>query len=336
MITNTAKFLSLVHQKKIITAYKSYNDTLLFYYIGNLALSNGTGNLFEIGIGGSSYPLMELSSDHSRKFIAIDVDIGLLNNFVTSKDNIFSKSIIESYHIDSNDLPNRPDIVTNNLSYCHIDGSKDYETTLNDLKYCIDHLANNGIICQDDYGNNKWPTITDAVQNLIYNGQLTMLVVGDSSCWLTKPEYYNYWMDIFSNDIEFQILSPFVNLTNSKNLNKNPNYFFMNALESKVEIVPDNEILDYYDSLLELIDDQYLRMPFEIQSLSGVNFRITQVPFISEKWDVIKGINWPKAPENKNDIDNLSEEIKKELIDVFNFMDVYSMTYIIEDKCKRT
>jgi hypothetical protein len=84
------------------------------------------------------------------------------------------------------------------LCYCHLDGSKDYKIALNDLQFSTDNLSVNGLICQDDYGNNKWPTVTDAVQDMISAGKLVMLVVGDSSAWLTRPEYYDHWMDQFA------------------------------------------------------------------------------------------------------------------------------------------
>jgi hypothetical protein len=330
MLTHRAKFLELVKQEKIIPSLKSYSDSLLFYYIGNLAVTNNAGSLFEIGVGGSTYPLVELSEQHHRKFVVVDIDATRLHNFANLE--IFKEAELEHYHINSNKLPATS---ITDLLYCHIDsfGSKDYNTTIGDLEFCIKHLVFNGLICQDDYGNNKCSTVTDAVQTMIHTGQLVMLLVGDSSCWLTKPEYYDYWMEQFATDKEFTILAPFLNIRQSDQLHKHPNYLFMQAI-APPESVTDNAILNFYNSLLNFNHEKYLQMPYQDLSMIGSRFRKKTCYVLWTEWNNLRGPGWPEsAPSTKGDIDNLPEWVKKELKNIHQITDLYATTDIVRDHC---
>jgi hypothetical protein len=154
-----------------------------------------------------------------------------------------------------------------------------------DLEYCIDNLAPYGIICQDDYGNNKWPSITQSVLNLVQQDKLKIILIGDSSIWLTKPEYADYWMELLSIDREFNIMKAYIGIQESnKILDCNPNYFFINTLNyapqwtdevfanyqyiknscSIEELELLNKIHAYKDNL------NYLVMPYAGQSIPGI------------------------------------------------------------------
>lgn len=332
LIMHRAKFLSLVKQGKIIPSLKTFSDTLLFYYVGHMVLDRVPGNLFEIGVGGSTHALMNLSEQHQQTFNVIDTDHLRLSDYINTE--FFPNAIKNVYAIDSLDLHT---INLTNLNYCHIDGSKDYNITLNDLEYCTQHLGHNGIICQDDYGNHKWPTVTDAVQYMIHTGRLVMLIVGDSSAWLTRPEYYEYWMNQFDNDKEFRILSTFVNIRQSKILNKNPNYLFMQSHISETnEIKIDDHTIDYYNDLLGFNHQNYLQMPYRLQSMPGIRFRVRSTPkyLLEEIWQQIRGDQWPHdPPTSREDIDNLPSWIKQELHDLHHISDLHVTMEVIDDKC---
>ena len=275
LVTNNAQFLSLVHEGNVNAPLKSYCDTLLFYYFGHLAAVDNFGDFLEIGIGGSTYPMCELSQIHNRNFNIVDKDELRLSTF--SKNHYYTSTKHMPFVIDSTQLSMQNNI--DKLIYCHIDGNKNYKVTKSDLEYCLSRLTVNGIICQDDYGNNKWPTVTDAVQDLVYTGKLQILVVGDSSVWLTSPGYYQYWIDKFNSDYEFKLLSKFINLRSSQELGRIPAYLFMQSLGS-TELVHDqfsSKELEYFLLLSKYDSESYLKMPYARQSQGGINVISTSV-----------------------------------------------------------
>jgi len=274
-VTDDAQFLQLVHKNKLTASLKSYCDTLLFYYFGHLAAVHTPGDFLEIGVGGSTYPLCELSQIHNRYFNIIDNDQIRLETFSKNPYYSFEKHV--PFVIDSQQLPMQNNI--NKLAYCHVDGNKNYKVTISDLKFCLTKLAVNGVICQDDYGNNKWPSVTDAVQDLINLGKLQTLVVGDSSIWLTKPEYYQFWIDLFNSDYEFNLLGKFINLQSSQKLDRTPLYLFMQSIDLAKNC--NNRFLlsemKYFKSLSKYDNSNYLKMPYARQSQAGVNVIPTNV-----------------------------------------------------------
>lgn len=271
------KFLQLAHEEKIFTPLKSFSDSLLFYFIGTLSLDK-EGELLEIGCGGSTYIMYELSSKFHTTLTVCDLKEMFINAHVAYYENANVNPII-GY---SNTLS------TYNIGpivYAHVDGDKNYNTTLEDLEYCINNLAPFGIICQDDYGNNKWPSITQAVMQLVAEDKVKIILVGDSSVWLTAPEYYDYWMTLVSSDREFNILGAYLGLQNSNEiLGCDPNYLFINTLNyapawvdqiySKYDIVKDSctQIeLDTLSNIHKYKDSpRYLKMPYYGQSSPGI------------------------------------------------------------------
>lgn len=277
MLLEQPEFLNLAHEEKIFTPLKSFSDSLLFYFIGSLSLEN-QGELLEIGCGGSTYVMYELSSKFNRPLTICDLRDTFINAHLPYYRNANVSPIIDY----SNTL-SQHDI--SELVYAHVDGDKNYNTTLEDLEYCVAHLATNGIICQDDYGNNKWPSITQAVMKLVTEEKLKIVLVGDSSVWLTIPEYYDYWMNLLSSDREFNILASYVGLQEAeKILGCDPNYYFINTLNyapawvaqvyEKYELIKKSCTADELE-LLENIhqykdSEKYLKMPYYGQSSPGI------------------------------------------------------------------
>ena len=175
-------FIHLVSSNKLDPAGKTYSDSLLFYYLGQVAISNTISDMLEIGVGGSTSILHELSAKHNSLLYLNDIDISRVNQYCNDLPLQLANSKYKKLIFDSTKLTNDMQ-----LGYVHVDGSKHYEITVSDLSIAVENLVDMGLICQDDYGNNKHPAVTRAVQSLINDGKLTMLCVGDSSAWLCKP-----------------------------------------------------------------------------------------------------------------------------------------------------
>lgn len=273
MIIENIRFLELASTDKIYTPLKSFSDSILFYYLGQLALKND-GDLFEIGCGGSTFVLYELSENENRKFNFCDLKQYYENTHSTCYPNANVNVIID----DSRNIRNY-DIGP--FVYSHVDGTKDYVIAKQDLEYCIDNIAGNGLICQDDYGNNKWPTITRCVTELVHEGKLKFVFIGDSSAWLTTPEYYDYWMNLLQNDREFLVLSLYLGIRNSStNLSSDENYYFINTLNfdtphwgkitsSIKEIFNERELKALYEIDKYKFSERFLKMPYTLQSVPG-------------------------------------------------------------------
>jgi hypothetical protein len=319
MIIDNTKFLKLANQFKIDCALKSYSDTLLFYYLGYLASKN-LGDISEIGVGGSTYALIELANQMNKTFFVFDNDIERVERIKTNSQ--WPEAKLTIMIEDSEKLSGYTGIPK--FAYGHLDGSKDFNVAMSDLEFYLDHLAVNGLICQDDYGNNKWPTITDAIKQLEYNNKIKIIMVGDSSVWITAPEYYEYWIEILHNDYEFSLLGALCNVVNSRVLNKLPEYFLMQAaLCGSNMYLLDNytkEEQDYFNNLLELDLIQYLQMPYHSQSTAGTALGISYVYgyMLTNSYNNYRGHDWPKkVPVTKQDIEALPDQIKDELRDIF-------------------
>lgn len=273
MITSNSKFLELVTAEKLYPPLKSFSDSILFYYLGHLALQN-KGEILEIGGGGSTYVLYELSENHDTTFNLCDMH----KKFATWHNDYYPNAKV-------NPIIAYSDVLVNHqigpFAYAHIDGDKDYNVTSADLAYCLDNLAVNGLICQDDYGNNKWPTITQAICKAVAEGKAKVLLIGDSSIWITKPEYYSYWMNKLATDREFEVLAAYLGVHEAeKMLSYSPNYYFINSLQwvnvvkARYEEVK-NTFTEQEISTLREIDHhrhapQYLKMPYTLQSTPGI------------------------------------------------------------------
>jgi len=327
LVTDKAKFLQLATQGKIESALKTFSDTILFYYLGHLALTNDSeGNISEIGVGGSTYPLIELAQLHNKTFYAIDkVQKGLDQCVNTS---FWPKAKVEKICVNSKNL-DRYHVNKTSFSYSHVDGDKNYNTTLTDIKFYLDNLSINGLICQDDYGNHKWPTVTDAVKELEFQQKIKIIFVGDSSVWFTKPEYYNYWFNLLEQDYEFALLKAVCNICSSLHLGKTPPYFFMQRLFNFGQ--PDDYTetqLEYFNTLNVLFcsSNNYLKMPYLSQS-TFADFlntgKKTEEYLLLKIWDHIKGDDWPQRPTTKEEIQQLPDWVKNELEQQHKIDDIY-------------
>lgn len=269
MVSNNIKFFKIKSIYNLKNPLKTFNDSLLFYYLGHLALKN-QGDILEIGGGGSSYLLYELSEKSDRPFTLCDLNPKFTDYHLPC----FSSAKVNPIIGKSEMLPYKSLLP---FSYCHIDGDKDYSVTLNDLNYCLTSLAKNGLLCQDDYGNNKFPTVSQAVYKVISENKAKIILVGDSSIWLTKPEYYDYWMQVLDSDYEFNLLSSYIGIQESdKQLSYTPRYFFLNSMRwldestirySKTKFT--EEELKFLNTIHKYQNDSFLKMPYLGQSSSG-------------------------------------------------------------------
>jgi len=319
-VTNNASFLKLVAKNLIIPPLKTFSDTVLFYYLGHLSASNSQGEISEIGVGGSTYVLTELAEAHNKTFFIIDNDKNGIDQYTNTS--YWPNATLKKLSIDSNKLHDCD--ITTQFSYCHIDGDKNFKTTTSDIEFYLNHLSTNGLICQDDYGNSKWPTVTDAVKELEFCGKLKIIFVGDSSVWFTKPEYYEYWINLLKQDYEYSLLSAGCNIISSNILDKNPEYFFMQSIYSPYakEEYSESE-LDYFNLLFEFDDksSKYLKMPYYIQSKFGILVAANNKTryLLTDIYNRVKGPSWPEeAPKTKQEIEQLPDWIKSELKNIHN------------------
>lgn len=314
MILSQTKFLPLVNAYKIQSCLKSFSDSLWFYYLGHQACLVSLNGLLEIGVGGSTYPLMELSENHKRTFDIIDSNPAKLK---TVQDNHcwFEDSDIKTYCTDSQNLNQH--LHDRTWAYLHSDGSKNHEVVLNDLEFCLEHMAPTGIFCQDDYGNNKWPTITLGVNQLLSTGKVKPLLIGDSSIWLVRSESHEWWINHLSFEPEFDWLAKITNLQPSAELHHATKFWFMSGiLPNKIFQDPINhDQKQYYDNLVKYDSDLYLQMPYKNQSMLGYGLGMRKQRYqLTRIWDDLRQSHWPSAPWSIEDIMCLSDDIKNHLV----------------------
>lgn len=270
MVLNKCKFLKCKVTFNLKYPLKTYSDTLLFYYLGILALQNSNGNLFEIGLGGSSNVLYELSENFERTVTLCDMNPNALVNHKPC----FSNANIEFIIDDSKFLHNK---TLDPLAYVHIDGDKNFNVTYSDCLFALQNLQSNGIICQDDFGNNKFPTVTQAIYKLIEQEKAKIIVMGDNSIWITRPEFYDFWMNLLNNDYEFNLLKDYIGIQEATILGSNFNYYFLNLMTfddnihdryTKNKFTQDE--LNYFQSLNAFKQDSsFLTMPYKGISTPG-------------------------------------------------------------------
>lgn len=332
-ILNRTKFLNMIKQGTIDPPDSmTLVDCLLFYYIGHMAVTKNHGKLLQIGVGGNTAPLLELSETHQVELAVIDIDQDRLSKY--SNHDHFPRAIVKN---NAMNCINLCQLYLENLLYCDIYGNPDYEIVLSSLKYCAENLGVNGLIYQDDFGNHRKRIVADAVYEMMYSGQLKMLVVGDRGAWLTRPEYYDYWMQIFATDSEFLAFSEYANLIPSEKVHKHPNYLSL-KLWSENEKLPmaSDSLIDYYNHLLSYKNPKFVSLQYLPNRYQpGLPFIKHYVYAVSLVWDQIKGIDWPQsAPETKQDIDNLPTWIKDELKNLLNFSDLYSTEICMKNTCQ--
>jgi hypothetical protein len=329
-VLDKCKFLALcqsdgIQQRIVPTSLKTYADTLLFYYLGHLSINYTSKNILEIGIGGSTIPLKELAGNHSKTLYLCDPDKYRMDLLIKESPSIPNPELVSILDL-SNNLKNHVS-VNDKMGYIHIDGDKNFLVNCNDLRFAQEHLAAGGIICQDDYGNNKWPTVTNAVHANLDN--LEILLVGDSSVWLTSKEHHQFWINYLNQDQEFNFLKEFLNIhSSSKLLGFVPEYFFMNGL---LKIIRDKELPDertkYFVTLFKYASSEYLKMPYGPQSTIGsnvfLNNEVTKRYLLTDSWLEVKEDSWGNAPQTFDDIVNLPNSIKDSLtkkgINIFEY-----------------
>ena len=184
------KIFELVHDDLVPAPLKTYADSILFYEFGRSAPQ---GKLFEIGVGGSTYLMLQLAEDLDVPFYLCDVDQSKIDEYMKWQHH-WHCAEIHILNEDSDEIE-----LNEKFVYLHLDGSHTYNKTINSINWSINHLKENGLICIDDYGNNKHPEVTRATHDLIQQNIVKMIMVGDSSCWVTTPEYYEHWLNVIEN-----------------------------------------------------------------------------------------------------------------------------------------
>ncbi len=324
MIDNV-KFLNLVCANQIESALKSYADTLLFYKFGQIAVSKSNGNLLEIGVGGSTFPLYELSESTNRLLNLIDFSQDRLSKLDVSCQQYFPGALVSNHCAYSTDIINSQKFTA--LSYCHIDGDKKYSITRSDVLFCLENLDKNGIICQDDYGNNKHPEVTKVIHDLENEQKLKIVFVGDSSVWVTKPEYHQNWIKwVKHNDDEMKLLVDFLSI----GFATDSDFWYRNTNLSSRTIYKDKKIINYFNNLITFNTGQYLQMPYDDQSqigywtdtnppffINGINKKIPYKLTDPLLWKLLQGPDWPKEPpQTFEDIVQLPHNVKNEIINL--------------------
>lgn len=218
---------------------KTLADTLLLYYLGLLAVQETNQAILEIGVGVSTGALEELANTTNQSLYAVDFDQERLNTFCSTATKCICKSSLEL------------DKDTGILGYAHIDGEKNYPTTINDIEYAVSHLSRRGIICVNAYGVPAWPTVVHAVNDSMIRHNLSILFVGDAGVWLTRKEDHAFWLEQLAKDVEFNLLAPYLNIHSSTSLHYTPEHYFMNSIypTGMLNDVEPNQNRQYYTTL---------------------------------------------------------------------------------------
>ena len=333
MSLTEAIFLELVRDRKIQPSLKTYADSLLFYFLGHCSISKSNYDMLEIGVGGSTYVLRDLSHVTGNKLHLVDCDSHEIER--TTSGDFFQQEKVVKHVIDSANLKHAK---LDNIGYIHIDGSKDFELCNNDIEMSIKLLQPGGLICQDDYGNNKHPAVTIATNYFVNQKKLKFVIIGDSSAWLCKPEDYDHWIEILKNHKESILLSQFVNLNSAEEsvgVPKSEDYFYLRDGVTNVVLDLYNQEKNDLFYLLKLFtcnNINYLQMPYKQQSKVGnriVNLKGKledeyHTYYIKTRWDIIRGPDWPNELLSLKDLHSLESWIKEEIENVHN-IDLYKV-----------
>lgn len=259
-------WLRSIINKEFRPPLKTYADSLLFYSIGAVVQEHLSGDILEIGVGGSTAPLIYLANQFKSQIHLVDNEH--LNKIDEFCGKFVSSTNIIKHRIDSTTISKSS---MTELSYVHVDGSKNYNIAKNDIEKSLENLSEFGIICQDDYGNNRWPTIASIIHEYILTGKLKMLIVGDSSAWLCRPHVHSFWMKFFRSDVELSWIFEFVNANNSQNIGSLDEYFFLNACLSVTNYIRTDEKDKFQLYLLQhSLTPGYLVMPYPDQARAGI------------------------------------------------------------------
>ena len=238
---------------------KTFADTLFFYYLARRATQLARGDLIEIGVGGSTHVLQDVAQDHGTLTL-ID------NNTGNNIDQILARW--PEQRQDTRVIPQDSETVRPEQlgTYCfaHIDGGKQYEVTRADMELMLATISEGGIICQDDYGNNKHPEVTRSVHEFVSSGQLRLLMVGDSSAYLVRPADHDKWRKALDSCAEFSVLRWMVSVHEAPG-----GYYYQNSMDLHATDVDLDEWRGYIKRVTIFKvqhGTHYLKMPYPDQS----------------------------------------------------------------------
>ena len=237
---------------------KTFTDTLFFYYLARRVTRVVGGDLIEIGVGGSTHVLQDVAQDHGT-FTLIDNDPGLTDQALGRwpEQRQATRVIMQ----DSETV--RPEQLGTHC-FAHIDGNKRYEVTRADMELMLATMSEGGIICQDDYGNNKWPEVTRSVHEFVSSGKLRLLMVGDSSAYLVRPADHDKWRKALDSCAEFSVLRWMASVHEASG-----GYYYQNSLDPHATDVDLNEWRGYIKRVTMFKIQHgahYLKMPYPEQS----------------------------------------------------------------------
>lgn len=176
----------------------------LFEHIGVTQARNDiNGDILEIGTYyGKSTCVLGQILNPNEKMHAIDTFIGyaeqesFLKDFKINWDRFATKPI-EIYNCKSDDV----EIPSNQkFRIVHIDGDHSFECTLKDLVKAKYHLADKGIIIIDDFLNQDWLGVNQALNSFLNDYEFCVFAHGYNKTLICSTKDYKMYYDEFKTE----------------------------------------------------------------------------------------------------------------------------------------
>jgi predicted O-methyltransferase YrrM len=148
-----------------------------------------SGNMLEIGAyHGRSAAVLANHLNLGEYLVICDIfeegDSAVYGDTITPKEvtaNILSVNpglsagVIRIFKGDSSKLSFGPE---DRFRFIHIDGGHSYKECLLDLRICVEHVINSGIIVVDDFMHPDWPEVTNAINDFL-NERKDIRIIAD-------------------------------------------------------------------------------------------------------------------------------------------------------------
>jgi predicted O-methyltransferase YrrM len=166
-----------------------------------------TGDMLEIGAwhGKSALLWMAFAKQKERTHIVdIEARPPLVTNLERAKaafgrDYTLQKQ--SSFTLARTDMADR---MRARLRLIHIDGDHSGAGIWNDIAYCHQLLHPHGVMVIDDFMNDRFPQITEAVYEYLRQNtfDLSMPLVGGNKAFIVKAKFHDYWLDVLRQRLE--------------------------------------------------------------------------------------------------------------------------------------
>jgi hypothetical protein len=204
-----------IYEHNLTLPIKTFNKSQLFIWDFLLSRQKLSleGHFLDIGVFfGTSACTMALHQKKSE-FLHL-LDIGIDDRFDKAVETIREYSVypdnILCHKIHSTDFHQRltPEM-KKTFRWISIDGGHTGQDILNDLEIAEQLLSRSGIICMDDFFNERYPQITKAYfdYNFSNPGKLVMFLVGLNKAYLCRPSSFAYYADIVHEGLQQYLLS---------------------------------------------------------------------------------------------------------------------------------